>query len=37
MPNTNSAVINSKDLSNGLYFAKVKTNSGEANLRLVKN
>jgi hypothetical protein len=37
MPNTSSAIINSKDLSNGLYFAKVKTNSGEANLRLVKN
>ena len=36
-PNSSSVVISSKDLSNGVYFAKVKTNSGEANLRLVKN
>ncbi|PTM10868.1 MAG: hypothetical protein DA407_02735 [Bacteroidetes bacterium] len=36
-PNTSNVEINSENLSNGLYFAKVRTNSGEANLRLVKN
>jgi hypothetical protein len=36
-PKTSGVLINSKDLSNGLYFAKVKTNLGESNLRLVKN
>ena len=36
-PNASQAIIDSESLSNGLYFAKVKTNSGESNLRLVKN
>jgi hypothetical protein len=36
-PNTSNVEISSVDLSNGLYFAKVKTSSGEEILRLVKN
>lgn len=36
-PNTSEAIIDSNNFSNGLYSAKVKTNSGESNLRLVKN
>jgi hypothetical protein len=36
-PNTNETQISSEKLSNGIYFAKITTNSGESNLRLVKN
>jgi Secretion system C-terminal sorting domain len=36
-PNASQAIIDSESLSNGLYFAKVKTINGESNLRLVKN
>jgi len=36
-PNSSEATISSLKLSNGIYFAKVKTINGESNLRLVKN
>lgn len=36
-PNSSDVKINSNKLSNGIYFAKVKTINGEMNLRLVKN
>lgn len=36
-PNSSEATIDSESLSNGLYFAKVKTSNGESNLRLIKN
>lgn len=36
-PNSNEVIVSSDKLSNGLYFAKVKTINGESNLRLVKN
>lgn len=36
-PNSSEVTISSEKLSNGLYFAKVKTVNGESNLRLVKH
>jgi hypothetical protein len=36
-PNSNEVIVSSDKLSNGLYFAKIKTINGESNLRLVKN
>lgn len=36
-PNSSEVSISSNNLSNGLYFAKIKTINGESNLRLVKH
>jgi Secretion system C-terminal sorting domain len=36
-PNNTEAIIESDGLSQGLYFAKIKTANGESNIRLVKN
>ena len=35
--NLREILIDSDSLSKGLYFAKIKTNNGESNLRLIKN
>lgn len=35
--NLREILIDSNSLSKGLYFAKIKTNNGESNLRLIKN
>ena len=36
-PNSNNTVIDASNLSDGLYFAKIKAKDGEVNIRLVKN
>ena len=36
-PNATNAVIDATNLSNGLYFAKVKTDEGSSTLKLIKN
>jgi len=36
-PETNNAVIDATNLSNGLYFAKVNTDKGSSTLKLIKN
>jgi hypothetical protein len=36
-PNATNAVIDATNLSNGLYFAKVKTDNGSSILKLIKN
>ena len=35
-PETNNAVIDATNLSNGLYFAKVNTDRGSSTLKLIK-
>jgi len=36
-PNNTKAIIESKGLSDGVYFAKIKTPLGQKNIRLIKN
>ena len=36
-PNTNNAVIDATNLSNGLYFARINTDKGSSTLKLIKN